>query len=478
MSILKSLLIGSQLIGLLLMNVVTAPKGVEISHDVPSSSVIGSEHWVYVNVKKTKVSGFAKFQVDVPKGFQIEPGDLKGASFTFAEGTAKIIWMSLPPEDEFQFSYKLTIYDDCEEGNNIIAQRFAYLDKNDRKLFDVPDHTIYVGSENISNQYVPDTLANGVRTITQLNGDHYLIQLDLYKDGIKGFAKIEELIPEGMNAEAVKKSNAVFTQIDNKVKFVWFSIPQEDSISVVYEVFASELVEGGIEIDGEFTYLRNNQSKSVKLFTIGSGINESIVNETISESLEEENDTIEKVVEEVTEIPEEIIEEIGDESELEEIIETPEEVVDEIPEEVEEVITEVTEPDPVEVVIPDPEKDLEEVTSSIEEEVIEEFKDITDVPSPENGVAYRVQIAAGKNIVDEVYFQKRHNFTDAFSIENHESWIKYTTGSFSIYRAARDKRNQITDGFNFDGPFVTAYNDGKRITVQEALMITSQKWYQ
>ncbi|NNC83865.1 MAG: hypothetical protein HKN79_09815 [Flavobacteriales bacterium] len=453
MSILNSFLIGSHLIGLLFLNLIPMPKGVEISHDLPATTVIGSEHWVYVTIEKKKIGGFAKFQVDVPKGIQIEPGDLRGASFTFAEGAAKIIWMSLPQEDEFQISYKLTVFDDCEEGNNTISQRFAYLDKNQRKIEEIPDHVMFVGSENVSNQFVPDTLANGIRTITQLNGDHFLVQIDLYKDGIKGFAKIEEILPEGLSAEAVKKSNAVFTQIDNKVKFVWFSIPEEDSLYVVYEVFADEPVINGLPIQGEFTYLRNNVSKSIDLQSRDSSWDEEFITESISDSLEEAIDTTE-VAEEVTE---EVIEEVlpdTSETQVEEVEETVEEIVEETQEEVEEIVEET------------------------QEEVIEEFQDVTDIPDPETGVAYRVQIAAGKNVVDEVYFEKRHSFTDPFTIENHEKWVKYTTGSFPVYKEARDKRNFIRDSYNFDGPFVTAYNDGRRITVQEALMITEQKWYQ
>ena len=131
---LKVLFVSSQLIGLLFLNMFYAPKEVKLDHDLPTSTIIGAEHWVYVTIDKGRLGGFAKLQVDVPEGMQVEPGDLRGASFTFAEGAAKIIWMSLPPDNEFEVSYKLIIYDDCKTGNNTIKQKFAYLEKNERKV--------------------------------------------------------------------------------------------------------------------------------------------------------------------------------------------------------------------------------------------------------------------------------------------------------------------------------------------------------
>jgi hypothetical protein len=59
--------------------------------------------------------------------------------------------------------------------------------------------------------------------------------------------------------------------------------------------------------------------------------------------------------------------------------------------------------------------------------------------------------------------------------EMHEGWFKFTVGGFSDYSEARNKREELTP-FNLPGPFVTAYNAGTRITVQEALMITRQTW--
>mgnify|MGYP006165961717 CR=1 FL=1 len=87
-------------------------------------------------------------------------------------------------------------------------------------------------------------------------------------------------------------------------------------------------------------------------------------------------------------------------------------------------------------------------------------------------------LESGKNVVDKAYFKKRHNWTNDFVIENHKGWVKYTTGSYQVYRAARDNRETINGGdHKFNGPFVTAYNEGIRITVQEALMISNQKWF-
>jgi hypothetical protein len=98
------------------------------------------------------------------------------------------------------------------------------------------------------------------------------------------------------------------------------------------------------------------------------------------------------------------------------------------------------------------------------------------VPAPERGVAFRVQVLAAHRQVGESYFQGRYGFGPRIDAESHEGWIKYTTGSHSAYAQARDSREQIRASHDFPGPFVTAYLDGRRITVQEALTISAQQW--
>src|SRR5690606_18640606 len=80
---------------------------------------------------------------------------------------------------------------------------------------------------------------------------------------------------------------------------------------------------------------------------------------------------------------------------------------------------------------------------------------MTTTPAPETGITYKVQITAAHREVGKPYFMERHKFSGDFSIERHEGWIKYVTGSYDRYRSARDQRQAYVDAqYNFPGPFV------------------------
>jgi hypothetical protein len=124
-------------------------------------------------------------------------------------------------------------------------------------------------------------------------------------------------------------------------------------------------------------------------------------------------------------------------------------------------------------------KEVEEVVAPVPVPKKEELTaQITSVPAPEAKVQYRVQIAAAKREVGQPYFIERHGMQETVTIDFHSTWYKYMIGSFGVYKEARDRRNEIwADDNKIDDAFVTAYNAGERISVQEALMTTKQKWY-
>ncbi len=95
-----------------------------------------------------------------------------------------------------------------------------------------------------------------------------------------------------------------------------------------------------------------------------------------------------------------------------------------------------------------------------------------------NSVIYRVQIAAGHRMVNLNNYFRKYKISEKVIADQHKGWHKYMIGSFRDYKSARDYRTKIWDETSIDDAFVTAYNKGARITVQEALMVTSNKWFQ
>jgi len=95
----------------------------------------------------------------------------------------------------------------------------------------------------------------------------------------------------------------------------------------------------------------------------------------------------------------------------------------------------------------------------------------------ETGINYKVQIGAYRRNLNISYF-KKVRVSEEISLEINNGLNKYIIGSHSAYKEARDHRVRIWQNTPIHDAFVSAYNNGTRITVQEALMIANQKWYQ
>ena len=431
--------------------------GVIIEDNTPSVLAPGEEVAVEISVNKGSVEGFAKLQVELPEGLTASAIETNGASFTFSGQKVKFIWMSLPEDQEFTVAYKLKASANAS-GNKVITGAFSYIKENQRVDYDMQTKMIEItgaaGDDIATESPVSGLGVEGmacVRTTTEMGNGKYLVRLDVVNSSLQGFAKIKEMIPSGFTASEDDSDGAVVTIESDAIKYVWFDAPTAPNFSVSY------ILTGGNDaptVTGVFSYVENNAPKEVAV--IDNGVNR--MEEAVAE-VEEPVETEEQV--ETTEP-----EETADNTEQEQETVTQEET------------TQIDEPVAEETTTPEEPEVVEPETPAVTEPEEPTTADNTnDIPEPETGVTYKVQLMAAHRVVGERYFASRHGYNEDFSIENHAGWVKYTTGSHDQYKQARDSRERIKGRYNFRGPFVTAYNYGERITVQEALMISKQKWY-
>ncbi len=477
------------LVGLLLMDsfLVSDPT---VTQNIPTTMTPGSEVRVTVEIQKGDLGGFAKLQLDLPPGLSVTAIETKGASFTFADQKAKFIWMALPSSPTFKITYTLQA-DANASGVARIDGRLSYIHNNERKTYELSTSSVDLGtgstasvaqapvmteevedynggdlvsaaggatvgdvSEAVVEQtqgFAPIQGAGGVsatRTISPITETEMLVEVVVTKGSIRGFGKLQETVPQGFTAVEKDSDEAIFTAQDRVVKFVWLNLPSRNTVKVVYKLRADQRPHGLYSIDGEFGYLLNDETQKAVL-----GTTNFYVGPKAFELMAQDSTTLDPLDNPETRLALEEKARLEAERKAQEEAErTAAEKARSESERSQEVAGTTTSPTP---------------------------RPTPRIPAPEKGITYKVQITAAHREVGRSYFQARHSFSGDFSIERHQGWIKYVTGGATTYKDARDLRISLVQaGHQFPGPFVTAYNNGERITVQEALMLSNQQWVQ
>ena len=143
---------------------------VSITNSLPTSASAGQPIEAKYNLTKSPTMGsFAKFQVDLPAGFTAETVEIKGGNFTFENNRVKIVWVSLPGDAAFDFTFKMTS-PATASGNITFAPQFFYLENNVKKEYVVPPVSINFGgsgavaTDNTTNSTPPPTTDNSNST--------------------------------------------------------------------------------------------------------------------------------------------------------------------------------------------------------------------------------------------------------------------------------------------------------------------------
>jgi hypothetical protein len=419
---------------------------ISVNMDAPAEVQAGQEFPITLTIEKGAIQSFSRYTLDLPYGLTATRISTANADFSFEEQRVRMIWLKLPPDEKITVSFNVKVHQRLK-GSFKLEGEFSYIDNNERKNIPVycvsdinitPDSSIdksqIVDIKDFEELVLPSIQQNNQyenltvkRRKPIKTGNHELtIELEVAKKNLNKFAKIEEFIPQGFRAVEGDSKNGIFSFSQGVVKFLWMNLPEEPDFVVSYKIIPDPgKTQEELKISGSFSYITGNESKTIAIVE---------KNYDLAENTKTNNNEETKVVKEV------------------------------------EVITEIKDP-VVEKEVKETEK---EKISLIKEE--SKSKDEFTL-QPEDGIYYRIQIAAGHRSVDiEKYFSKR-SVSDDVKMEYHEGWKKYTLGSFYVYKDARDYRVKIWDTTDIDGAFVTAYNSGKRITVQEALLIANHQWY-
>lgn len=458
----KSIFIFLNMIGVIFFSLINI-EDINISHKGPNEIGYGETAEVKIIINKNDFSGPGRLKLDLSNavGVNIIEKENDGSSFTFKNNEALFIWYDLPKNKNIEITYIINPKEKTL-GLKKITGTFSFISNNDRKQIELPEFTIEVKEPPILSV---EPSVEAKRSIEGENGV-YIVRIHTLKGKHKGFARIKDELPKGYIAEPIESAGAIFKNIDGSAKFIWSDLPSSiESFTVSYRLTNPLLKDTNFSISGVYS--------SEKLINEGhnSGIPIPItyfmVNSDKFEYNELTNDT--SNIEETEPIKETIVENIEDS------------IKDEIT--IDKLLISESNDDSTEfneLVIE--EKNLvEEIAEYIESEekiIIDSNEKIDNAISSQtinNKINYKVQILAAHMIADKKYLSSKFKYEDNYDLENHEGWIKYTTGYFKEYKEARNKRNSL-DVHKFPGPFVTAYNYGERISVQEALIISKQSW--
>lgn len=512
----KKIFLLFNVIGLLLYSLFF--EGVTVTQVAPASVKYGEEFTVELTINKGTTSGFAKLQQELPEGVTVRAGETAGGNLTFDNKNVKIIWMSLPSEPSFKVTYKV-IVPEGGASQITLGGKFSYLENNEKKVFDLTPTNIAVGggagAATAANTTTTQPASTGTTTTTtqpastgaatgtqgttgtetaaittpaptgttgtttgttpvstggntrvsspegnvmatrempaNTTAKEFVVNITVKKGAVGGFAKIEETLPAGLTATNVESAAGVFSFVDQKVKYLWMSLPADAEFKVSYKVnVEASYTATTASISGLFSYLENDETKKAEMPA-----------STVSFTAPTEAATATTTQPAATGATGATGAATGTETTAARTTETGAGGTS--------GTAGTTATETGTGTAANNETASETTAAAITPKV-------TSTPPAQQGILFRVQVSATHKNVPNTWFNENYKVSGEVYSEMHEGWYKYTTGGYNQYAQARDKRVELSANPVIPGPFVTAYNSGKRITVQEALMISNQKW--
>jgi hypothetical protein len=362
--------------------------GVTLNMQVPTEVVAGTEFEVKVDIQKGDLQSFSRLQQNLPAGLTASSYLTSNADFSFEEKRVRFIWMRLPQQNDFTVIYRIKV-DERLKGTFSIDGKFSYIDQNERKsvsalsqpitILPSPgiDPSLVVDISEYEQKvipYIPPASAGSqVACIRQVpfpesGSGEFVVNLLVNKESKQKFAKIEETIPPGYKAVNIDPKEAIFTFKGNTAKFLWMNLPAEPYFLVSYKLVPLEQGNAAFpNMKGKFSYLEGEKTISIDIKQTDRDL-ASITAADIGPLLV------------ALSAPQLAQADIKKEPEKNQVKEEPEKVSKKEKKE--------------------ERKEKKEVKVATRKETKELKKNIPYILEPEEGVYFRVQLAAGHNSVD------------------------------------------------------------------------------
>ena len=344
------------------------------------------------------------------------------------------------------------------------------------------------------------------------------VTVTIDKGQVEGFGRFTCTLPKDFVATS---TNQNFSFADNTITVLWVKLPQSSSFSFNFNIIVPEKSKSSFNFSAKFGYVENNEKRFAELKPMNvrvTGTADEIPLENdkrVSESTGKSDDLFEVgsfdgdsdyEVTQTTETKTEYVSSKNNPELINNILSSNSAkptmtTIDAEPSKIVQTTTTTSTTTTTTTITPieTPKNDVTEekrmeTNTTPAPTTVAKTTQTTTKPAPtltnknvevkttnntvKNNVSYRVQVAAThKKIKNSKNFFEKRNITDNVAVEKNGAWFKYTIQQPSkTYQEARNQRNTIWEQTPIKGAFVVAYNGKKRITVQEALMMSNQKW--
>ncbi|MCC7232008.1 MAG: hypothetical protein IT242_03620 [Bacteroidia bacterium] len=355
-------------------------------------------------------------------------------------------------------------------------------------------------------------------------GNEYIVDILVRKGDITGFSRLQYFLPPGFSAEAVETAGGQFIDEESSVKFIWIQLPADDTFRVSMKIKVSGDVKGLQAVNGLFTFILDNKTRKMAIPVVEIPVGEpqaktppSISRKLIAIRPEAGEYKVElefhpsgnpfpaRFIDNIpTGFTASAIESHGAEFSFENgkavfrWDKLPEDsaftisymvnsTIDRTAPAIDGMLVYGDEPeddlkpggyiddsaagttDPMAAVASENKNNPEDATASQLPSESGMSGMVAQLPAPQSGIYYKVQICATirSSVKNTQWFHHRYHIADSVDLTYHEGWKKYLIGTFTNVKeatACRKKTNALVPD-----AFVVAYDNGQRISVSEAV---------